>query len=160
MIETEGRVSRVEPGHAWVDVTPVSACGGCSQKSACGTSALASVLGRRRADLMVIDEFGAREGDWVRVGLHEGAMFRTALLVYGLPILGLVAGAVLASTLFSDADMVAAAGALTGATGGWWIARRRAHRLSSDQRYHPRIIRCGGVGGLVQPRWNNDDALS
>ncbi|MGB1110957.1 MAG: SoxR reducing system RseC family protein [Gammaproteobacteria bacterium] len=158
MLETQGKVTRVEPGYAWVDVQPVSACGGCGQQSSCGTSALASVLGRRRSDLRVIDEQGVNQGDRVVVGLHESAMFRTALMVYGLPILGLVLGAVFASLGTGRGDFAAAIGAALGMGLGWWLARQQAARLMSDPRYHPVIIRPTLKGTLVAPAWTDSSA--
>lgn len=95
MIEEQARVIAVTDGIAEVATLRRSACGSCNAKAGCGTSILASWFPQRQLSFQLVNQIGARPGDTVIVGLDEGTLQRASGLLYGLPLIGLLGGAVL-----------------------------------------------------------------
>ena len=93
MIEEQARVVSVDDGFADVAIGRRSSCGSCEARSGCGTSLLASVFPRRQLRLRLANAIGALPGDLVVVGLDEGHLQRGSLLLYAVPLAGLLLGA-------------------------------------------------------------------
>jgi len=70
-------------------------CEGCSASSLCKPD------GGDRRELEVIDPLGVAVGDRVQVAVPGGAVLKASLLVYGLPLVFLLAGAVGGARLFA-----------------------------------------------------------
>lgn len=146
MLEETARVIRVEPGAVWVETQRRSTCSGCAVRQGCGTSALAKLLGQRSRHIRVLAEPGYRPGDEVVIGIQEQALVRGSLAVYLLPLLGLLAGALL-GTLVAEregADIAELAAILSGAAGfiaGLSGLRRFTRHIRTDRRYQPVVLR-------------------
>ncbi len=146
MLEEEGVVTAVEGRLARVQVQPRSACGHCQARSGCGTSLVAGFLGRRPGSFWAHNPLGARPGDQVVIGLDEAELRRASLLLYLLPILALVAGAVAGDRLGPQGTEWPA---ILGALGGLALALVAVGRTASGGRHRrPRILRIlpPGVG--------------
>ena len=90
MSESEAVVVRVEDDLAYIEVrSDVSACGSCGDKGHCGKSQ----AGPRQ--YAVHNTVGAAAGDVVVVSVPDGAVLRAAALTYLMPLVFLLAGAVL-----------------------------------------------------------------
>jgi sigma-E factor negative regulatory protein RseC len=142
MIEEPAVVVEAGAGYAWVETRRRSACGACSASAGCGTAALAKVWGDRRARVRALSTLPLQPGDAVIVGLAEGALLRGSLLVYLLPIVLLLAGALLGQTAFAGAGEEPVI--LSGAVGlglGFLAARVVSRRLRSDARFQPVVMR-------------------
>lgn len=104
MIEEQVVVTATTPEGAWVEGIQQSACGSCSAKAGCGQHTM-SQLGRKVTLWLPFDTSDDSEnstaatqltvGQQVVVGLPEGAILRSTLVLYGVPLLALVAGAIL-----------------------------------------------------------------
>lgn len=99
MLEEEGTVISVQGEFAEVRTEPKSACGSCSARSGCGTSLLAGLFPRRERAFMARNPLAARPGDRVVIGLRESDLQLASLVIYLLPILGLIGGALLGNWL-------------------------------------------------------------
>ena len=95
MIEERASVVAVEDGIAEVATLQRSACGSCNAKAGCGTSILAAWFPQRKLTFRLPNTVSARAGDTVVVGLDEASLQRASAMLYGLPLLGLLAGAML-----------------------------------------------------------------
>lgn len=69
----------------WVEGIQQSACNACSAKSACGQHSL-SKLGRKVKLWLETDEH-LKQGEEIIIGLPEGALAKSAVVLYGLPLL-------------------------------------------------------------------------
>ncbi|MFY8135591.1 MAG: SoxR reducing system RseC family protein [Aquimonas sp.] len=99
-----------------------SGCGGCGGRCAVFLADASDVL-----ELAEPGEVRAwRVGDAVEVELPSNLLLRQALLGYGLPLLGLLGGAALASPW---GNVAAAAGALLGTLFAVRVSKRTASRL-------------------------------
>ncbi|MBF0470981.1 MAG: SoxR reducing system RseC family protein [Gammaproteobacteria bacterium] len=143
MIEQEGRVVSRSGEKVWVEAERHRSCSGCSAKG-CGTSALARVVGQKRLRIEVSDPLGVAVGERVVVGVEEAGMLIGSLLIYLLPIVALILGAVVVEKLFAVGELAAVAGGVGGfLLSLWWIRlRQRDDRLSSLLRAEI-IRRCG-----------------
>lgn len=94
MIEEQATVTAVHGALAEVVTLRRSACGSCNAKGGCGTSLLATWFPQRTLRFRLANVIGANPGDTVLLGLDEGFLQRGSLLLYGLPLVGLLLGAV------------------------------------------------------------------
>ncbi len=107
MIEEEAVVVGLDGEYAEVESWQKSACGHCSARSGCGTSLVASLFGRRPRRFPALNQVGARPGDRVIVGVDAGALQAASFLMYLVPLLGLIGGALAgtwAARLLAAAD--------------------------------------------------------
>jgi len=149
MLETRAIVIRLEGEEAVVEAVHGGGCGSCAGGNGCSSGALGQMFCVKPRQFRVRNGIGARVGEEVEVAVAEGALLRSALILYALPMSLLFAGALsgahwLASVGGDDAG--AALGAATGLLAGFALARVIAawprNRLASI----PVIIRCGVAG--------------
>jgi sigma-E factor negative regulatory protein RseC len=89
-IEEQGMVVVADETWATVRVERKSTCGSCSARSGCGNGVLSEVLGRRALELRVPNSDGLRPGDRVTLGVRDQALVSGAIVMYLLPLLGLM----------------------------------------------------------------------
>ena len=94
MIEEQARVNRVHGNIAEIVVEKQSACGSCSASSGCGTSLLSRWFSRRQLTLSLPNIVDAKSGDTVMLGMDESLLQRSSLMLYALPLGGLLFGAI------------------------------------------------------------------
>lgn len=75
-------------------------------------------------------------GQRVEVGIAEGSLLRSAMLVYLTPLLGMMLGGTLLQYCFGS-DASAAVGAVLGGGAAFMLARRLARRLGEQAEYQP-----------------------
>jgi sigma-E factor negative regulatory protein RseC len=142
MIEEQAIVVEAGEGYAWVETHRRSACGACASGADCGTATLAKAWGDRRVRVRAISALPLQPGDQVIVGLAEGALLGGSLLVYLLPMLLLLGGAVTGQIAFAGAGETPVV--LSGAVGlglGFLVARAGSRRWRNDARFQPVILR-------------------
>ncbi|KGK43326.1 hypothetical protein LH51_00460, partial [Nitrincola sp. A-D6] len=79
-------------------------------------------------------------GQSVIIGLHEGAILKSSVLLYLMPLLMLIGAALLASWLF-DKELVVILAAIVGLFSGFWLARIISAKLLSNPSYYPILLR-------------------
>lgn len=120
------------------------------QKSdACGHCNACFRLGGTEADVEIENSLHAKEGDVVVIELHGKSVFKASLIVYGIPLIGLIAGAALGSTV---GDLYAALGAVLFAAGSFFILRALEPRFSRMKEFKPRMVEI-----LDQTEVNNNE---
>ena len=142
MIEEEGTVIAVQGAYAQVQTQRRSGCGQCVAQDACGTSLLERFFGRRTVALTALNQVHAAVGERVLVGISEQGLLRSALAAYLVPILALLAGAMLGDALGGErADIASVLGAILGlALALLWL---RGYSVASarDPERQPQILR-------------------
>ncbi|BAO44052.1 SoxR reducing system RseC family protein [Thiolapillus brandeum] len=146
MLEEEGVVLEINNGLAEVLTQRKSACGSCAAKNGCGTSLVESLFPQRSRAFLAKNEVGAKEGDQVILGLDEAALQMASLLVYLVPILGLIAGAMLGTWLGSKlATGYVEILSILGGSGGFFVSlsvvRHYSDALSGKHEYQAQILR-------------------
>ena len=108
------------------------------QKSdACGRCNACFHLGGKEADIEIENRLHAKAGDIVLIELHGRSVFTASLIVYGIPLLGLIAGAALGSVW---GDLYAALAAVLFAAGAFFILRALEPRFSRMREFKPRMV--------------------
>lgn len=126
MIKELGQVSEVGAGGVWVTTIQQSTCNACQAKHGCGQRLL-NQIGAAKASIWaeLSPELGCEVavGDWVEVGIEEGAIVIGSLLAYGAPVVLLVLGATLGQGSGWASVMGAALGLVVGAALSRYILR-------------------------------------
>ncbi len=133
MITERAIVRQTNGAQVELELERESSCGGCELRDGCGVGALGRLLARRRKSLRIDTERRLEPGDRVLLALPERALVRLSLLLYGLPLAGLLGGALLPALLWpGTADAIAVFGGAAGFCVGWKFASRRAAGLPRD----------------------------
>lgn len=85
-----------------VEVVPCEAnsgCGSCSLKATCGQAILARYFGRKNPSFSLKDTSGLQVGDKITLGLEAKKLNLAAVLQFLLPLLTLLAAALVAQSL-------------------------------------------------------------
>ncbi|WP_166251560.1 SoxR reducing system RseC family protein [Marinobacter salicampi] len=144
MITERGRIVALKGRQAWVQTIRESACQSCSARAACGQKVLASVSSGRANQVLVSNTVGAEVGDEVTLAIAETALLKASLLVYALPLLLLVIGALAGQMMFPGSEAPAIIGAVLGLGLGFWSAHALQHRQGADWR--PKLLNiCSGA---------------
>lgn len=112
-MDQEAIVARIEGDHAYVEVGS-SGCGRCHETGGCQSGILGQLFSGKPRQFRIANRIGAVPGDRVVVSVAGGATLHATLLIYILPVLFLLLGAVAGTTLGENSDAAAALGALAG----------------------------------------------
>ena len=147
------KVIAVESEYAWVETIQNSTCTTCSAKSACGQRLLNSVFkGKRhyvKVSIMHLDE-AVYVSDEVELTVDDNVILLGALWVYGLPLIFMLAGALMGSQYIyvPSPDLPAIAGTLLGSIIAFVIVAIHGRSLRNNPKFMPqlsRIVRRGLV---------------
>lgn len=139
MIKEWATVISWQQGVAQLRCEQHSGCGSCHSRSSCGTSILNKMAPESAQQLDVVSTQPLVPGQRVEVGITEASLIRSALLVYMLPLVGLIGCAAIMQGWFNT-DLAAAFGGLVGGTGGFMLARFYAQKLGDKRQYQPVIL--------------------
>jgi sigma-E factor negative regulatory protein RseC len=142
MLETRAIVIQILKTHTLVQANQGNGCEQCNGKG-CGTGKLAQLFCSKPRLFQVDNPINAGAGDQVIISVAEGAVLRGIGVVYLLPLILLLGGAMLGNLWAAQAgqaDTYASAGAVLGLVAGFVLARW----ISSGQvrsRFQPYIAR-------------------
>jgi sigma-E factor negative regulatory protein RseC len=132
MLETRAIIVQVNGKYALVQGSQTNSCEQCSGKG-CGARTLSQLFCRKSRQYQVANPISANVGDEVVISVADGALLRGIGLVYLLPLLLLVMGAMLGGVLVEQPgqrDGFTAVGAIFGLVAGFiiakWISLRQA----------------------------------
>ena len=145
MIEETARVVDIEGDQLVLQAQTKTACNACEVKQGCGTSVLSKVIGRKFTRFHATNTVNADIGDEVVVGMHEDAMLMGSVLVYLLPLLALIIGAVVADSLIDSAvesrDLYIILSGVAGFFAMLTVSRLFLSTGRSHQRLSPVVLR-------------------
>lgn len=151
MIEEHAIVVGIDNDAAKLEIVRRTPCGICGQTRGCGISIWGRLFGHKPNIFKAVNQINAKVGDNVIVGIEEQALLTSSMTVYGIPLVAMLAGALIAGALFAGeasghADRNAVIGAVIGLVFGLlWVKAHTAGR-SLDARYRPVILRAGDNG--------------
>ena len=142
MIKETGRVVAIDKHHLWLDTINKTTCGSCEAQAGCGQSLLnrwmtrtsflkVSLDGRSASDFQLHDE--------VTVGIPENVVVLSSILMYCLPLAGLVLGAGIAFATYAH-DVASIIGAMLGLCMGACVVRGFSWWHRDNPAYKPVII--------------------
>ncbi len=148
MIQENAIIVSVDQNVASLEIIRNKPCGLCGQSRGCGISIWGRLLGHRSNIFKAQNTVNASVNQIVVVGVEESALLLSSFAVYGIPLALLILGAVLGSTVFSDAlhaDRNTALGAVLGLFIGYVWLKGHHQGGTLDARYRPVIL------GLADP---------
>lgn len=114
---------------ATLEIERKIACGLCGQTRGCGNSIWGKLFAHQSTAFKAQNRINAKVGDSVIVGINESALLKSALLLYILPLVTMLIGAILATQIY-DTNGYAMLGALVGLVLGFvWV---KGHTMSSS----------------------------
>ena len=135
-----GKIVSIGQGKATVEVERTAACPRCAAGKGCGAGLLSGSRDPAVLEVSLSPQLNVGEGDEVRLTLEPSHLLRASLLVYGLPLAGivlmLVAGWLLMKPL-SDPQAIAFAGA--GLAAGFLAGRWQLNRQNCLKQFVPKI---------------------
>ncbi|MDH2394903.1 SoxR-reducing system protein RseC [Providencia rettgeri] len=142
MVKEWATVVRWQNGRALLRYGSSSGCGSCGARKTCGSYALSKIGPNTEHELEIAIEQPLVEGQKIEVGIPEGSLIRSALLVYLTPILGLFIFASLAQAFDFEQFWIAISGIIGGII-GFYIARRLASNWRDDEAFQPVVLQIG-----------------
>lgn len=148
MIEEIGVVKSVSAGEVIVTTQMQNACNGCAQRSHCGTGALARTLSDKEREVrfplpqapQADDNQSAQlhVGKQVKLGILEQRLLQASFVMYLLPLVSLVIGAVVANALLPKLGLTSELWVI-GVTFLWFAATFNGIRIWSRKRCQSRF---------------------
>lgn len=154
MVEECGRIVAVDRHSVWVETTAASGCGRCQEAGGCGQNSIFRMLGNRGRQLQVASgELNAQVGDRAVVGVPGGALVRASVTAYLVPLLALLAGAMIGHYAGSGSDVLAIAGGIAGIAAGFGVSHFVTARFAARIGLQPVLVSVGraGLGAEVVP---------
>ncbi|MBF0220514.1 MAG: SoxR reducing system RseC family protein [Gammaproteobacteria bacterium] len=111
MIEQRGRVVARDKQGVWVESQRQQSCGGCHSSQGCGTATVAKLFGNRLLRIHARDVLGVEVGDEVTIGVSENGLLLGSFVIYLIPLILLLAVAIIADTLAGN-DLLTVVAAL------------------------------------------------
>jgi len=135
----QGIVEKASNRKAWVRIEQSSSCATCESRETCG------VTSNKRMIVEVANDLQAKIGDRVEISMPESSLLKLSFLVYFLPILALMGGAILGARLapFLNLSPTAASvigGALAMAT-IYCVLRWLDRGSKTRDKFYPRMTR-------------------
>lgn len=128
-----GTVEKVSGGKALVNVADAEACSRCGGASTCSFASP-----RKGRSLWVLDPVGVQAGNHVRVEISGEGLLAASFVLYGIPLLGLLVGALAGQV--SGGEKRALLGAGAGLALSIPLVRLLGNRIPRRARYAARIV--------------------
>jgi sigma-E factor negative regulatory protein RseC len=145
MIEEQVQVIEIIDNQIVLQAQTQSACGSCSASKGCGTSVLSRVVGQKFTRFQVDNNINAEVGDTLIVGISEDALLKGSLMMYVIPILGMLVFALLAEqylqSMVNYRDLAIAGSGIFGLASGSLLSRWYFRRQASRQTFTPVVLR-------------------
>lgn len=141
MLEETGTVVALDGRFAWIQTIRQNTCSSCSAKASCGQSVLAKMSQGKANQVKVENSLHLSVGQEVVLGLSESAFLRASLLIYLVPLLALIAGAILSSRLFEGNEGLTALGGVVAMLVGFVFASKWCSARQQLSEFNPVMLR-------------------
>ncbi len=116
-----------------------ASCNSCASRAGCGSRVLNKLGPQTSHTISVPSEQPLVAGQKVELGITEGSLLTSAMLVYLSPLVGLFVMGGVFQMLFGT-DLAAMCGAAMGGVGGFLLARGFSHKLAGREEWQPVIL--------------------
>ncbi|NVD07497.1 transcriptional regulator [Vibrio sp. JPW-9-11-11] len=152
MMTALATVAKVAPQGQMFDVElsceQQTSCSSCSSQKSCGTGIVTKAVGNKSLHWHLVTDKAVEPGQVVEIGLPEKSVLQSAALVYLVPLLAMIAGALagqwwLAPMLSMGEGLVIAVSILA-TLGGIWLAKRLSYQLEQRSSQQVTLLRVLG----------------
>jgi len=144
MVEQQALVVAVEQQHARVEIVRQKPCGICGQTRGCGVSIWGKLFGHQTGSFPIQNLLQAKVGDYVLIGVEDGAVISSATHAYAVPLILMLVGASLATIFIhvsENIDINTLLGALLGFAVGYAWLKLRVKHFSIRAGFEPRMLK-------------------
>lgn len=117
-----------------------TSCSRCSARHGCGSAMLNKLAMKNAHIIQIASDKPLQTGQRIELGIKESSLLGSALLVYMMPILGLLLFSGLFQNLYHS-DLAAAAGAMLGGTGGFVVTKGFSTLIGRQKSFQPVILK-------------------
>jgi sigma-E factor negative regulatory protein RseC len=146
MATEQGIVTKIDSKTAWVKTTKTDACEACSARNSCNVMG-----GGKEMEVEAINNAGAEVGQKVVLSFETSPLLKATFMLYVLPILFLLAGAVIGDKIapFFNFDVQTFSLVIGLLFFGLAIifVKSKGNKLAKKDEYRPKVIRI-----LKQPK--------
>ena len=115
MIEEQAIVVKASKAFVTLEVVRSKPCGLCGQLRSCCNSICVKIFSHQSSHIETRNNLNAKLGDVVILGIDETLMLKSSLMLYGVPLLLMFLGMVIANSVAKDmAELYSLIGAVTG----------------------------------------------
>lgn len=139
MIKEWATVISWQNGVALVSCDVKASCNSCASRAGCGSRVLNKLGPQTTHTISVPSDQPLVAGQKVELGIAEGCLLGSAMLVYLSPLVGLFALGGLFQMLFGT-DLAAMCGGALGGVGGFLLARGFSQKLAEREAWQPVIL--------------------
>lgn len=153
MIETEAIIIETNQNIAYVETQRQSGCGHCDPQKGCATSTLSKFFGSKHTFFKALNPVNAIAGDVVVIGVADGAVLKSALALYFMPLIFVLAGAGLGNYLApaqSSQDIYAMTGAGLGLFVSYIWIKLYTSSVRANKYFQPVVLRKVSDGKVIQ----------
>ncbi|WP_428773037.1 SoxR reducing system RseC family protein [Vibrio sp.] len=148
-LATVASVSKQRHGYQLeLDCQQQTSCSSCASQKSCGTGVVSKAIGNRNLHWSLNTDQPVKVGQVVEIGLPERSLLQSAALVYLLPLIMLMMGAGLASTILAPwlnlGEGIVILAAFASAAAGVLMAKRWSSRLEQSSRQQVVLVRVLG----------------
>lgn len=142
MFTEVGQVIAEEGDKVWVQTQSKTGCSSCKVSSTCGSGIVNKAFSHKVFVTPLKNTINAHINDEVEVGIPEDLVLKASLVVYLLPLIGLILALALSSLMLPNLTelgsiMSATLGLIVGFLGVRWFA----HRKSARQELQPVLLK-------------------
>ncbi len=129
-----------QQGVALLHCQPRKACNNCHSSRGCGGAFSNNANSNKVHQLQIPISQALVPGQQVELGFSESGLLSCALLVYFLPLLGLISSSFFCHMLFAK-EAITVIGGLMGGIYGFIIARMAAAKIATKDTYQPVVLK-------------------
>lgn len=143
-IKEQGVVIDLKGDQAKVQMEESPACESCPGRGCC--NAIGSLFGKKVRVMEALNQQGARVGQQVVVSFKSEEVHKASLIMFIIPVIGLLAGAILGYYLNigGNRDVSSLICSILGVTVTFLAIRQYCTRYDQDTSYRPSIIKIVG----------------
>ncbi|MCW8333677.1 SoxR reducing system RseC family protein [Vibrio sp. SCSIO 43135] len=125
-----------------------TSCSSCSSQKSCGTGIVSKAVGNKALSWQLTTQKGVSKGEVVEIGFPEKSLIQSAAVVYIVPLLMMMFGALIGQWLlapvFSMGEGIVILSSVLFAWGGFTIAKRLATKLEQASKQQVILLRVLG----------------
>ncbi len=146
MIEETGTIVEADEQFAWVEASSSDSCSHCSARQGCGTASLQKWFKRKPNRLRVQNNQHVQPGDRVVIGIPERALVTGSFMIYIIPLISLIAGAIIGVSIndmmgWGYRDGVSILLGVSSLIVSLLWLRKSFHQSANNSRFQPMILR-------------------
>ncbi len=146
MLEETATIVKVDEQYAWVEASSSNSCSHCSAQQGCGTASLQKWFKRKPNRLQVLNNQHLQPGDQVVIGIPEHALVTGSFMIYIIPLLALIIGAIIGASVndmmaWGHRDGISILFGVSTLLASFLWLKKRFHQSAKNSRYQPVILR-------------------